>query len=98
MISESVSEWSCDAFGDELFLQFEIVFDDAVMDDDDVAGSADMGMGVAGVGLAVGGPAGVPDAELAGEGVVLHDFEEPVEFAGVAPDFDMAVFEDGNPG
>jgi hypothetical protein len=81
------------AFGPELFAQLEEVLDDAVVDDDDFAGHAHVGVGVAGVGLAVGGPAGVADAEPAVDGFFVNEGGEAGEFAGVAPDLDGAVFQ-----
>ena len=70
-------------FGDELValrgefaLEIEVVFDDAVVDDDDAAGAVAMGMGVFFGGAAMGSPAGVADAEGAVERVVVENFFE----------------------
>ena len=57
------------AGGDELALEGEVVFDDAVVDDDEGAGAVAVGVGVLFGGAAVGGPAGVADAEGAVDGV-----------------------------
>ena len=57
------------ALGDELVLEREVVFDDAVVDDDEGAGAVAVGVGVLFGGAAVGGPAGVADAEGAVDGV-----------------------------
>ena len=51
------------AFGDEGAFEGEIVFDDAVVDDDEGAGAVAVGVGVLFGGAAVGGPPGVADAE-----------------------------------
>ena len=51
----------------QLLLQGDEVFDDAVVDHGELAALAHMGMGVDVVGLAVGGPAGVSDAQGAGQ-------------------------------
>ena len=82
-------------FGDELValrgefaLEVEVVFDDAVVDDDDAAGAVAVGVGVLFGGAAVGGPAGVADAEGAVEGMVAQDFFEIAELAGGAADFE----------
>jgi hypothetical protein len=75
------------ALGGEFALQVEIVFDDAVVDDDDAAGAVAMGMGVFFGGAAVGGPAGVADAEGAVEGMLAEDLFEVDELAGGAADF-----------
>ncbi len=50
------------ALGEKALLQFLKVFDDAVVDDSQIAVAADMRMGVALGGHAVRGPAGMPDA------------------------------------
>ena len=57
------------ALGGELGLEGEVVFDDAVVDDDEGAGAVAVGVGVLLGGAAVGGPAGVADAEGALDGV-----------------------------
>ena len=65
-------------FGEEL-LEGDVVFDDAVVDQGDLAGVVDMGMGVAFGGSAVGGPAGVGHADVgwgAVVGVVEGVFED----------------------
>ena len=46
------------AGGGEFFFEGEVVFDDAVVDDDEGAGAVAVGMGVLFGGAAVGGPAG----------------------------------------
>ena len=53
------------ALVEQLLLQLDVVFDDAVVDHGDAAALADMGVGVDVVGLPVGGPAGVADAHVA---------------------------------
>ena len=50
------------AFFDELFLQAHVVLNDAVVNDDDLAGAVAMGMRVFFGGTSVGGPASVSDA------------------------------------
>ena len=72
------------AFGDEGVLEGEVVFDDAVVDDDEGAGAVAVGVGVFFGGAAVGGPAGVADAEGAVEGGVGDDGFEVAELAGGA--------------
>ena len=51
------------AMAEQKLLDLQIVFNDAVMNQGDVAAFADMGVGVDVVGFAVGGPAGVANAE-----------------------------------
>ena len=82
-------------FGDEFValrgefaLEVEVIFDDAVVDDDDAAGAVAMGVGVFFGGAAMGGPAGVADAEGAVERMFAKDFFEIAEFAGSAADLE----------
>ena len=72
------------ALGGELGFEGEVVFDDAVVDDDEGAGAVAVGVGVLFGGAAVGGPAGVADAEGAVDGVVGDDGFEVAELAGGA--------------
>ena len=60
------------AFALQLFLQLEIIFDDAVVDDDDLAGAVAMRVRVFFGGTAVRGPAGVADAVGAVDGRFLR--------------------------
>ncbi len=53
-----------DALLDEFALKLEEVLDNPVVDHDDFAGGIGMRMGVALIGLAVRGPAGVSDAQV----------------------------------
>ncbi len=68
------------------FLSGEVVFDDAVVDDDEGAGAVAVGVGVLFGGAAVGGPAGVADAVGALERVVAEDGFKVGELAGGAAD------------
>src|SRR6266851_9631 len=74
------------AGGGELFFEGEIVLDDAVVDDDEGSGAVAVGVRVLFGGAAVGGPAGVADAEGAVEGVGGDDGFEVAELAGGAAD------------
>ena len=69
------------AFFAKLFLQREIVFDDAVVDNDDGSAAVAMGMRILLAGAAVGGPAGVADAVGAIDGVVADYLFEVAQFA-----------------
>ncbi len=85
------------ALADELLLELEVVFDDAVVDDDEAAGAVAMGVGVLFGGAAVGGPAGVADAEGAVDGILVEDFFELAEFAGGATELEaVAIATDGD--
>ena len=76
------------ALGDEGGFEGEVVFDDAVVDDDEGAGAVAVGVGVLFGGAAVGGPAGVADAEGAVDGAVGDDGFEVAELAGGAAEFE----------
>ncbi len=76
------------ALGDEGALEGEVVFDDAVVDDDECAGAVAVGVGVFFGGAAVGGPAGVADAEGAVDGGVGDDGFEVAELAGGAAELE----------
>ena len=52
-----------DALLEQVLLELHIVFNDAVVDQGDLPIGADVGVGVDVAGLAVGGPAGVSDAQ-----------------------------------
>ena len=70
------------ALGDEGGLEGEVVFDDAVVDDDEGSGAVAVGMGVFFGGAAVGGPPGVADAKGAVDGGAGDDGFEIAELAG----------------
>jgi hypothetical protein len=67
--------------GDEGGLELEVVFDDAVVDDDEGSGAVAVGVGVFFGGAAVGGPAGVAYAVGAVDGVRGEDGGEVAELA-----------------
>ena len=69
------------AFGDQLLLQRDIVLDNAVVDDDDLAGAVAMGMGVLFRGTPVRGPAGVADAVGAVERLQADDLFQVAQLA-----------------
>src|SRR5262249_7043589 len=71
-----------DALGLELALEGGVVFDDAVVDDGDLAVGAEVGVGVAVGGRAVGGPAGVADAVAAGGGALVQVLGQVGDAAG----------------
>ncbi len=82
MISVSVSVTKVWPAAVSSCFEGEVVFDDAVVDDDEGAGAVAVGVGVLFGGAAVGGPAGVADAEGAVDGVVGDDGFEVAELAG----------------
>ena len=75
------------ALRSEFALQLEIIFDNAVVDDDDAAGAVAMGMGVLFGGAAVRGPAGVADAEGAVERMLAQNLFKVGELAWSATHF-----------
>ena len=76
----------------EFVLQFEIIFDDAVVHDDDFAGAIAMRVRVFFGGAAVRGPARVADAVDAFEWALADRFFQIAQLAGGAADIELAVF------
>ena len=68
----------------ELALQLQIIFNDAVVNDDDAARAVAMGVGVFFGGAAMGSPAGVANAEGAVERVLAQSLFQLGELAGSA--------------
>ena len=79
------------AGGGELFFEGDVVFDDAVVNDDEGPGAVAVRVGVFFGGAAVSGPTGVSDAEGAVDGVGFEDFGEIAELAGSAAELEFAV-------
>ena len=75
----------------ELALQLQIVFHDAVVDDDDAARAVAMRVGVLFGGAAMGGPAGVADAEGALKGMLAQHLLQVVQLARSAADLKRAL-------
>ena len=74
------------AFFDQLLLQAEIVLDDSVVHDDDLAGAVAVRMGVLFGGTPVRGPAGVADAVGAIERLQANHFFQIAQLALGAAD------------
>jgi hypothetical protein len=72
-------------------LEDEIVFDDAVVHDDDVAGAVAMRVGIFLGGTAVGGPARMADAVDAVGGIGADGFFKVAELARGATDRKLAA-------
>ena len=68
----------------ELALQFQIIFNNAVVNDDDAARAVAMGVGIFFSGAAMGSPAGVANAEGAVERVLAQSLFQLGELAGSA--------------
>ncbi len=77
------------ALGGEFALEFQVVFDDAVVDDDDASGAIAVGVGVFFGGATMRGPAGVADAVSAVEGVVAEDLFDVFELTGGTAEFEL---------
>ncbi len=77
---------------EELFLELQVVFDDAVMHHRD--GVHHVGVGVGFGGAPVGGPAGVPDAHLSEKGLLAQQFFQLHELAQAPTDSQSAVADD----
>ena len=87
-----------DALGLQLRAQLAEVLHDAVLDDHQLAGVVGMRMGVALAGLAVGGPARVPDADIARDRAFVQAAGEIAQLADVATDRDLAILDDRDAG
>ena len=83
----------------ELFLERQKIFDDAVVDDDDIAGTVAVRMGVFFGGAAVRGPAGMADAVIAIDGIEAQNVFKIAQFPRSAADPEsLIVTVDGEPG
>ena len=78
----------------ELVLQLDVIFDDAVVNDDDLALAVAMRMGVLFGGAAVRGPARVAQAVDAIDGGEANGFFEIAQLARGAAQFELAVVID----
>ena len=87
-----------DAFAVEFFAQFEVIFDDAVVDDDEFAVHAEVRVRVALGGRAVRCPARMPDADAAGDRVSQQFSRRLRELADVAPQCDLTILDDRDTG
>jgi hypothetical protein len=86
------------AGGFEVVLELKIVFDDAVVDNDDVAVGVAVGVGVFLSGTAVSRPAGMADAVGAVDGREVNGFFEIVKLAGGAADVELILgVDEGDP-
>ena len=79
-------------------LQVEIVLDDAVVDDDDLAGAVAVRVGVLLGRTAVRRPARVADAVVARERIQRDDVFEVRQLAGAPAQLDRAVVHDRDAG
>ena len=83
------------ALFEQFLLEFQVVFDDAVMDHGD--GAHQVGMGVGLGGAAVGGPAGVADAHLARQGLLAQQLFQLDQFAQAAADGQAVIADHRHP-
>src|SRR5208282_6688265 len=74
------------SFGDQLLLERQIIFNNAVVHYHDLAGAVAMGMGVFFGGAAMGGPSGVSDAVGAVERLEADNFFQIAQLAFGAAD------------
>jgi hypothetical protein len=80
----------------ELSFEGGIVFDDAVVHQGDFAVASGVGMGVDIIGLAVGRPAGVPDAQRAIDRLFFQQPAQLIDPAGFFADRDLAAIQHGD--
>ena len=86
------------ALGDEAVFEELMVFDDAVVDEGELAGLVEVRMGVGVGGRAMGGPAGVADANGAGDGLFAEEAGEFIDAAGFFAEFKLAVVQRADAG
>ena len=79
------------AFRFQLVLQGEVVFDDTVVYDDDVAVAIAVGVGILFRRTAMGGPTGVTDAEAPGQRIGSNGIFEVVQLAFGAANLELSV-------
>src|SRR5213594_2561653 len=85
------------ALAAQAVLDLEVVLEDSVVDDDEVAAAIGVGVRVLVRGPAVGGPARVADPERARHGALTQDPLERLDAPGGAADLELAVLEHRNP-
>jgi hypothetical protein len=85
----------CVSFGDKLValgcefaLEVEVIFDNAVVDDDDATGAIAMRVSVLFRRAAVRRPAGVANAESSADGMIAQDFFEVAQLSRGAANFE----------
>ena len=80
---------------DQLFLEFQVVLDDAVVHHRDVAYPVGMGVGLGRP--PVGGPAGVADAHLTLQGVLQQQVFQLLQFSQAAADGQAVIADHRHP-
>ena len=85
-------------FLEEFFLQFHVVFDDAVVDDGEITFFIRMGMGVDIRRTAMSCPTGMADADRADDRMSLYGFSQVDQTACLFADSNGAVMIDGDTG
>ena len=85
-------------FGFEFLAEFLVVFNDAIVDECKLAGLVEMGVGIGFGNCAVCGPAGVADAEGAGQGVSAEKLCKAVDASDAFASVKEAVVPDGHAG
>ena len=78
--------------------EFKIIFNNAVVHDDDFSGAVTMRVGVFFSRASMRRPSGVADPILTVDWVRRDDLFETIEFSGAAPNLNVAVFNESNPG
>ncbi len=79
------------AFVHELLLQSHVVFNDAIVNDDEMIVAVAMGMGISIRRLAMGGPAGVADTDVTGERMGFQRFFQICQAAFFLFDLNISI-------
>src|SRR5258708_31282263 len=85
-----------DALRFEGFAQFEVIFDDAVMDDDELTIHTDMRVSIAFARLSVRRPARMSNTHMALDGTFADEPFEVLKFAYVTPQTDFRIAKYGD--
>src|SRR5262245_43938135 len=80
----------------QLAFEFEVIFDDAIVDDDDPPQAIAVRVRVLFGRSSVLGPAAVPQGRLAFQRLVLYRLHQAVQLAGAPANLDLAVVDDGD--
>jgi hypothetical protein len=105
MVTDQVSEYLGISLGKEFvpaakefFAKRGVVFDDAIMDNSQLAGLIEMGMGIGIAGQSVCGPARVADAEGAMNWKLLDKFSKSGDAADAFANLEAAMVEQAKTG
>jgi len=80
----------------QISAQFEVVFDNAIVNQDNIPGAANVRVSVAGGRFAMGCPAGMPYADGTLQRLCIHQGGKFAQFTGFTPNLNTPRFNHGN--